>query len=334
MASTFVSVLMPVYNASAYVKEAIESILTQSYKDFEFLIINDGSNDASEELILSFKDPRIRYVKNEKNLGLIHTLNKGIDLCKGDYILRMDADDISLPDRIKKQVEFMDQHPEVGVCGSDYIQFGKGREIFHQSHHAHELILGWTLFNSSVVHPALIMRSSLLKTENPYFNTEYKHAEDYELWSRLIFRCKFADVPETLLKYRLHSSQVSRVFKAEQIESGNKVRRKLLERLGIKFTEQEFKVHCLIGSSQKITDMKDLITLKNWFDDLLQQNKTLKFLPEDILRNILARQWYDACGITTLGPKAYIYYFKSHFSKDFKGSRSKLLSKSLARWVS
>lgn len=324
---------MPVYNASAYVKEAIDSILNQSYTNFEFIIINDGSTDGSENVILSFKDPRVRYVKNEKNLGLIATLNKGIDLCKGDHIIRMDADDISLPDRIKKQVEFMDAHPEVGVCGSDYIQFGKGREIFHRSHHAHDLIFGWTLFNASVVHPALIIRSSVIRSEQPYFNSEYKHAEDYELWSRLIFKCKFADVPETLLKYRLHGSQVSRKYRAEQIENGNKVRKKLLEKTGIRFTAEEFRVHCLLGSSQRIKDLKDLDILSGWFDSLLEQNKTLKFLPEHILKQILSKQWYDACGITNLGPRAYLYYFKSHWSKDFKGSRAKLLSKSLVRWV-
>jgi glycosyltransferase involved in cell wall biosynthesis len=333
MATALVSVLMPVYNASAYVKEAIESILDQSYQNFEFIIINDGSSDDSEQIILSFKDPRIVYVKNEMNLGLIATLNKGIDLCSGKYILRMDADDISLPERIRKQVEFMNKNPEVGVCGSDYIQFGKGREIQHHSHHTHDLIFGWTLFNSSVVHPSLIIRSSVIKAEKPYFDTGYKHAEDYELWSRLIFKCKFADVPETLLKYRLHSSQVSRTFRTEQIDNGNKVRRKLLETIGIHFTEEEFRVHCLLGTSQRITDIKDLTVLTNWFDDLLLQNKTLKFLHEPVLKYILGKQWYDACGITSLGPKAYIYYFRSHWSKDFKGSRAKLLSKSLVRWV-
>src|SRR5688500_8514963 len=107
-----VSVLMPVYNAEAYVSEAIQSILQQTYKNFEFLIINDGSTDNSEKLINTFSDSRIRYIRNSENIKLVATLNKGIDLSVGKYLVRMDADDISLPERLQKQVDFMETHPE------------------------------------------------------------------------------------------------------------------------------------------------------------------------------------------------------------------------------
>jgi glycosyltransferase involved in cell wall biosynthesis len=333
MSSTLVSVLMPVYNAGGFVKESIDSILKQTYSNFELIIINDGSTDSSEEIILSIKDSRIRYVKNETNLGLIKTLNKGIDLCKGEFIARMDADDISLPDRLKKQLEFMEKNSEVGVCGSDYIHFGKGKHISLTSHHEHDWIAGWMLFNSSVVHPALMIRTSVIKNESPYFNSEYKHVEDYELWSRLIFKNKFADVPETLLKYRIHASQVSRQYRSEQIENGNKVRRYLLEKAGFRFGEREFRVHCLLGNSQIITSIKDLAILSFWFSKLMGQNKKLKFIDQNILEKILAKQWYDACGITNLGPKAYFFYLKSKWSKLYDGSRAKLLSKCMIRWA-
>jgi len=333
MNSPLVSVLMPVYNASAYVKEAIGSILDQSYQNFEFIIINDGSTDSTEEQIISFKTNKIKYYRNATNLGLIATLNKGIDLCKGEYILRMDADDVSMRDRIKKQVEFMESHKEVGVCGSDYIHFGKGKQIPLRSHHTHDLISGWMLFNSSMVHPSLIIRSSVLKVEKPYLNPEFKYSEDYELWSRLIFKSEFADVPETLLKYRIHASQVSRQFRNEQIENGNKVRKRLLEKAGFKFTERELRVHCLLGNSQIITSLNDLGALSVWFDELFEQNKKLKYITEATMHNILAKQWYDACGLTNLGTKAFFYYFKSHWHNNYPGSKAMLLSKCIIRWV-
>lgn len=333
MSSALVSVLMPVYNGGGFVKDSIQSILNQSYTNFELIVINDGSSDNSEELILSIKDPRIQYLKNETNLGLIKTLNKGIDLCKGEYIARMDADDISLPDRLKKQLEFMEKNRKVGVCGSDYIHFGKGKQIALTSHHDHQWILGWMLFNSSVVHPALMIRTSVIKAEQPYFNSDYKHVEDYELWSRLIFKTKFADVPETLLKYRIHASQVSRQHRDEQIENGNKVRRTLLEKAGFKFGERELKVHCLLGNSQIITSLNDLAVLSIWFTRMMEQNKNLKFIDQTILEKILAKQWYDACGITNLGPKAYFFYLKSKWSQLYDGSRARLLSKCVVRWV-
>lgn len=333
MNTTFVSVLMPVYNAGGFVKESIDSILKQSHTHFELIIINDGSTDSSEEIILSFKDPRIRYIRNETNLGLIKTLNKGIDLCNGEFIARMDADDISLPDRLKKQLKFMQDHPEVGVCGSDYIHFGKGKQIPLTSHHEHDWIAGWMLFNSSVVHPALMLRTSVIKKESPYFNSEYKHVEDYELWSRLIFKSKFGDVPETLLKYRIHASQVSRQYRHEQIENGNKVRRKLLEKAGFHFGEREFRVHCLLGNSQIITSVKDLAILSFWFSKMMEQNKKLNYIDQSVLERVLAKQWYDACGITNLGPKAYFFYLGSKWSKLYNGSRARLLSKCMVRWT-
>ena len=113
-----VTVLMPVYNAEKYLIEAIRSILTQSFMDYELLIINDGSTDDSLKIIKSFSDKRIRLVQNERNIGQANSLNKGIKLARGEYIVRMDADDISLSERIKKQVKFMDANPEIGISGT------------------------------------------------------------------------------------------------------------------------------------------------------------------------------------------------------------------------
>ena len=118
-----VTVLMPVYNAEQYLREAIGSILHQTFTDFEFIIINDGSTDRSEEIIKSYTDTRIRYYKNESNLKLIATLNKGFDLAGGKYIARMDADDISLPNRLQLQFELMEKNPEVGLCGTWFENF-------------------------------------------------------------------------------------------------------------------------------------------------------------------------------------------------------------------
>ena len=150
---TLVTVLMPVYNAEKYVKQAIQSILDQTYKSFELLIINDGSVDGSAHIIKSFQDPRIRFIENEKNLGLIATLNKGFDLSKGKYVARMDADDVAMPKRLKSQVAYMESHPEIGVYGSAYADLkdnitGK-TTVFLQDHDSLKTIL---LFNSCMAH--------------------------------------------------------------------------------------------------------------------------------------------------------------------------------------
>ncbi|HSZ71252.1 MAG TPA: glycosyltransferase family 2 protein, partial [Cytophagaceae bacterium] len=122
MATPILSVIMPVYNAEKYVYEAIDSVLKQSFGDFEFLIYNDCSTDASRAIILSFKDSRIRLVDSPFNTGYVKHLNDGLLAARGEYIARMDADDISLPDRFKKQIDYLEQHKEVAVCGS-FIEF-------------------------------------------------------------------------------------------------------------------------------------------------------------------------------------------------------------------
>ena len=129
MSSSSVTVLMPVYNGAAFLPESIDSILSQTYKDFEFLIINDGSTDDSEKIILSYDDPRIKYLKNDVNLGVIGTLNRGLEIIKTKYIIRMDADDLALPYRIQVQVDYMDKHPDIVLSGSRKIHFSEDNKI-------------------------------------------------------------------------------------------------------------------------------------------------------------------------------------------------------------
>ena len=126
MSNPHVSVVMAVYNAQKYVSDAIESILCQTYNDFEFIIIEDGSSDESLKIIQSYSDPRIKVIRNKENLKLIKSLNLGLQKACGRYIVRMDADDVSRPDRIEKQVNYMESHPDCVLCGTSYRTFGDG----------------------------------------------------------------------------------------------------------------------------------------------------------------------------------------------------------------
>jgi glycosyltransferase involved in cell wall biosynthesis len=216
-----VTVLMPVYNGERYLKEAIESILDQTFTDFEFLIINDGSTDRSVGIIESYADSRIRLVDNGENLGLIKTLNKGIDLTRGEYIARMDADDISLPKRLEKQVGFMDSHPKVGICGTwariiDERGLIKGLRKVPAGRTA--LTLCWR--PSPFIHSSCIMRSTLLQ-KNKY-SLEYPHAEDYALWLTLSRTTGFHNLDEYLLLYRIHGTNIGRKERSLQLQNSYK----------------------------------------------------------------------------------------------------------------
>lgn len=206
-----VTVLMPVYNGEKYVGEAIESILGQTFKYFEFLIINDGSTDKSEEIIRSYKDPRIRLINNERNLGLADSLNIGLKEASGEYIARMDQDDISLPSRLAKQVTFLDQHPDIGVVGSQATiidEHGQKQSLLSLPL-THPLI-AWTMFfKNPMAHPSVMMRRSVLSKQ---FYQPESCPEDYELWSRLIFRTKFVNFAEPLIRYRFHTQSMVNLF--------------------------------------------------------------------------------------------------------------------------
>lgn len=260
--TVFVTVLMPVYNGEDYLRAAIESILTQSHKEFELLIINDGSIDSTESIILSFDDPRIRYIRNQKNLGLIETLNRGLSESKGVYIARMDADDIAHPHRLEKQLQFMRENPDVIVCGTNYQKFGVTNEIVilpeTNEHIKFQMIIG-----NPVCHPSVIIRLNSLKQNNLTFDSNFLHAEDYHLWSKLIRLGKFHNLQEILLNYRQHEQQVSSLHQLEQNEVSKQIQIAYLESI---FKVKEMKnntFHSFIdffsGKDRSLIDVAELI---------------------------------------------------------------------------
>ena len=234
-ATPLVSVLLPVYNAQDTVVEAIQSILDQTYTHFEFIIINDGSTDASRERILSVRDDRIRYYENECNQGLVYTLNRGIDLCRGKYIARMDADDISLPTRFEKQVAVMEKSPNIIVCGTDISYFGDPNKVKYYSNRMSDstslenfrenLIMG-----PGIAHPSVMIRISVLDEHHLRYDEDYPCAEDYKFWIDLVDYGDFHIIPERLLKYRFSATQISTFHRLQQDESSKKCRWLFLQR--------------------------------------------------------------------------------------------------------
>lgn len=219
-----VSVLMPVYNTEEeYLREAIESILNQTYTDFEFIIINDGSTNNAKDVILSYDDARIKYYEQE-NRGLINTLNRGISLCSGEYIARMDSDDISLPERFGKQVEVLDKNPDIGLVGG-FIKFFPDDYILEYVEYPKYLDF---LNNNSLGHPVVMFRKSVFeKYDLKYEN--YLHAEDYELWTRLVKYTKIYNIQELLLNYRVHDTSISVKHCELQKETANRIKQNMLD---------------------------------------------------------------------------------------------------------
>jgi glycosyltransferase involved in cell wall biosynthesis len=184
-----VSVLMTVYNAESTIRDAVESILNQTYTDFEFIIINDASTDNTCKILNEIKDSRIRIFTNEENLGQIRSLNKGINLCKGKYIARMDSDDFSFPDRFKIEVDALDKEPDLAVVSTNgYMHFSNGRikKIRHYPRNIDEIRF-LSLFKSPIIHISVMIRRELINDSKVY-DESFLISADWDLWSRILMK--------------------------------------------------------------------------------------------------------------------------------------------------
>ena len=290
-----VTVLMPVYNGEKYLKNAIESILYQTFKDFEFLIIDDGSTDNSVEIMGSFNDARIRIERNKINLGLIKTLNKGLKLSKGKYIARMDCDDISLPKRLSTQINFMEKHPEIGVCGSWVKIIGLEKKFINKYPKKHEEAKAYLLFNTPLAHPSVIMRKEVIEKYKLEYDENYKHAEDYELWSRIINYSKISNIPKVLLHYRMHPESVSKKNSSEQVENSNRVRLKLLKELSINAAPAELDIHRRFIRPDYLNPKDFISQLEIWFRKILSANEKRTIYEQNSLTKVISSRWLNVC---------------------------------------
>lgn len=207
-----VSVILPVYNCEKYIFETVQSVLNQTFADFELLIVDDCSTDNTVAIIKEFNDDRIQLTVKEKNTGYTDSLNYAVSIAKGQYIARMDGDDICLPTRFEKQVTFLDTNPKIILCGSAIQIIGTDTILRHPSNH--EAIKIKLCFGSSFYHPSVMGRIEVFQAN--LYDKKYEPAEDYDLWTRLAFQGELANLEEVLLLYRVHDNQVSNERKTTQ----------------------------------------------------------------------------------------------------------------------
>lgn len=230
--SPTVSVLMSVYNEPLdWIQQAIDSILAQTFTDFEFIIINDKPDRAELKEFLernSAIDARIRIHTNPENIGLTKSLNVGLKLCTGKYIARMDADDISLPERFQKQVELLENDIRIGIVGCWLKDIGSKKAVRKIPVDNMDIKLRW-MIRPPFDHPSTMMRSSVLKDNGISYNERLKYAQDMQLWYEMGKVCSFANIPQVLFLHRHNFQQVSLLHQQEQLINTKLVRKKLLE---------------------------------------------------------------------------------------------------------
>lgn len=325
-----VSVLMSVYNGKDYLKEAIDSILGQTFTDFEFIIVNDGSTDSTREILDSYSDERIVVVNNESNLGLPASLNEGIRIARGDYIIRMDADDISLPDRIKVQFEFMESNPDIDVCGTPVNVFGALKRRWYPPTN-HEDIVARFLFESNLYHPTVIIRRDLITCEE-FYNLEYIYAQDYDLWVRLMIKgATFANIKTPLVLYRTYNNQKNKTSAKKNY--ARDIRVKYIKELGVDIVEKKIEVHeLLLGGFAKNEDDFDKVI--EWMEELVSCNEKSGLINKEALEKELLNRWFYFCSRSSrFGLCSWHIFNRSYLAKKHKIKRSEKLSIALKEFV-
>jgi glycosyltransferase involved in cell wall biosynthesis len=289
-----ITVLMPIYNGEAFVADALESILEQTFRDFEFLIIDDGSTDKSVEIIEGYGDPRIRLVCNDEQIALIRTLNRGLELARGKYVVRMDADDVSLPERLERQVAFMEANPAVGACGTWAVTIGDGDGAVRQYPEETDAIRCRLLFYPAIAHSTVCIRRDTYVRHHFQFDEAYPHAEDYELWCRFSEVVPLANLGSVLLRYRIHAGSVSRQHRDVQEATMRWIHRERLSRLGLIPTDEELFVHRWLALDRPAGEVQSQLDVGDWLEKLLRANEKHGIYPRLAFEQILGQFWLAA----------------------------------------
>jgi glycosyltransferase involved in cell wall biosynthesis len=303
---------MAVHNGEPYLCAAVESILTQTFQDLELIVVDDGSTDNSLRLLQDYatNDARLKVLKNESNIGLASSLNKGFSAARGTYVARMDSDDISLPHRLERQVSFMDSHPDISVCGTWANLFGH-QNAAKKYPTEHDDIRASLLFYTPVFHPSVMFRKSDIAQLDHLYEDKRQRVEDLELWSRLTTRLKMANLPEYLLKYRVYNP--SNVEKRKAVVAhGNAIRKTMLQTLVPDLNQKQFSLHMKIAWCHRNDSIEFMHEAADWLEHILNENKRNACFESNSLSRIVSERWWRVCKSSTeLGPKSHRIY-QSH----------------------
>jgi glycosyltransferase involved in cell wall biosynthesis len=319
-----VTVLMPLYNGAHYVREAVGSILRQTWKDFELLIIDDGSTDAGPEIVSAMRDERIVLLRNPSNMGVAATLNNGLDVARGHYIARMDADDISLANRLEHQVRFMDEHPDVGISGGWVRLFGGG-ELPYTCRVPGESreVAAYILFENPLWHMTVMLRRDAMNHHALRYNPGFSRSEDYDLWIRAGHCFLLANLERVLVRVRRTQGSATRANWNEVTHQTEVLLGRQLSDLGMSVTEEEVAFHHRIGRGYRMASRNQIKLAESWLSRLVSENGQRLVFDEVALRKIVGMIWFRVCANSgTLGPWMWQEWRRSPLAASVKISVS------------
>ncbi len=300
-----VSVVMAVHNGALWLSQAMESITRQTFSDYECIIIDDGSADGTLQIATSYASDRITVFKNSSNLGLAASLSLGMQLARGRYLVRMDADDVCLPTRFERQVAFMEANPQIAASGCWVETIGACSEIWRYPVD-HEVIRCELLFGPVLAHPAMILRREAFLTAGLSYDESFRFAQDYDLWERAAKKLRLANLPEVLLQYRIYDDAERNVMDVARVYFADLVRERQLQALGLSLSNQELCLHSQISRHEVIKSVAQLSAEGKWFSRLREANEMAGAYEKEALNRVLARRWAAIClGASSFGLPAW-----------------------------
>lgn len=296
-----VSIIMSVYNEELYIAEAIDSVLAQTYSNFELIIINDGSTDKTAAIIQSYQDKRIRFFNDGLNKNQAVRANEGIALAKGKYIARLDGDDVCLPTRLEKQVSFLETHPEIAIVGTQIIiddehsnQMYQGKTLPVES----DILNVYCLFFCPFIHSSIMVRRTVF--DQFQYDESYILVQDYEWYSRVLNQYKGANLPDFLIRYRLHPQNVHRKNSLLLLQFVEQVIRGQFSQKGITLSNNDLKNILLFSESNKdILSRNELTELGDWIKDFFDRREVIRQIPNSFRNQIIAFIWKEIYWKTT-----------------------------------
>ena len=280
-----VSVIMSSYlTPEQYLRNSIESILNQTYKDFEFIIVDDSPNNVDSKIIESYIDSRIVLLKNTENKGLPYSLNRGLMHAKGKYIIRMDSDDISLPNRIEMQVSYMEKNKDVDISSGYAHAFGHmNKDLCYPI--ANKNLFFELLIKNCIIHPAVIIKKEFLDKNHLLYDEKFRYSQDYELWSRAMFKGKIVIIPEFLINYRIHEKQISTEHLGKQKRYVYDIYKNIYRELNILLSDDDSENLYALSNARCVENPGKLILL-------YKKLKRVKITEREALKNYKKRLRY------------------------------------------
>jgi glycosyltransferase involved in cell wall biosynthesis len=291
-----VSVVTAVYNGAKYLRETLRSILDQTFADFEYVLVDDGSTDGSVDIIRSIGDPRIRLFENDRNRKLVYTRNRGIAEARGDYVALTDHDDVSLPTRFAEQVRFLDANPEFGLVATwyDYINL-TGEPIVKRPYrrYAPAECSASLLYRNIFGNSTLMVRRSAIP--DPPYAPEFPLCEDYDFLAQIARRHPIGNLPEVLVKYRLTRGSYSNFVVQQTSDLARVLKRRLLSEMGVDASERELDVHHNLESGNLPLDLELLRETATWLERLVAANEHSRAYDTPAFATIAGNEWFELC---------------------------------------